>query len=149
MSYQTYNLIGIILLSLCGLFLLISTFLFIYFRIISVIGDLTGSTAKKQIERIRDENIQSGNKRFRPSPINVKRGKLTEHVTEKIVNSKKSQADSTELLYEGVRTLSDGTEVLSDGTQTLSNETVILNEGSAAVEVVKSIMLIHTDEVIT
>lgn len=81
MSYQTYTIVAIILLCFGIFFLLIAAFLFIRFKIIRVIGDLSGSTAKKHIENIRKENISSGDKKFRPSPINVNRGKITEKMT--------------------------------------------------------------------
>jgi hypothetical protein len=83
MDYQTLNFIGIILLCVSGFFFIISVLLFIRFKIIGIIGDLTGITARKQIERIRSENEKAGvNKGYRPSPLNKSRGKLTESVRE-------------------------------------------------------------------
>jgi hypothetical protein len=91
MNYQTLNLLGIILLCVFGLFFIITTLLFIRFKIISIIGDLTGRTARKQIERIRLENEQGGAKKgFKPSPLNKSRGKLTEPMTAGIGEGRKS-----------------------------------------------------------
>jgi hypothetical protein len=91
MNYQTLNLASIILLCLCGLFLIISILLFVRFRIIRVIGDLSGRTAKKQIEKIRSDNETSGNKKkFMPTPLN-KSLKLTGHITNKLSKSKHTE----------------------------------------------------------
>ena len=219
MNYNTLNLIAYILLGAGGLFLILTILLFIRFNIIAIINDLTGRTARKQIELIRNENIKSGDKKYKPSPLNTKRGKLTEHMGEGIVTKTKSKKysktgkvsltseintknDATELLpeeaasetevliepkkqFRETEVLNDspnnvnGTEILNEtviggtsvliedaffGTDVLSsdnkiqnndnkttlstNNTVVLKEDEASFEIVKSIILIHTSEVI-
>ncbi len=60
---------------LFGVLALVFWFLF---KIPSVIGDLSGRNAKKSIEKMRVNNVQTGNKTYRSSNVNKKRGKLTE-----------------------------------------------------------------------
>ncbi len=72
-----FRIISIVCFSVAGVSLLLAVFLFIKFRIISVIGDLTGKTARKSIEKMREENEKSGVKSHRPTPAAVKRGPIT------------------------------------------------------------------------
>ena len=61
-----------------GVSLALSVFFWFFFRIPTVIGDLSGKNAKKSIAKIRANNEKSGNKSFKPSATNQERGKLTE-----------------------------------------------------------------------
>ena len=81
MSYDTYHLIFVIGAILAGLMLVLAVTLFFYDRIPRVIGDLTGSTAKKAIEDIRQQNAKSGNKVHKTSTVNRDRGKITSKMT--------------------------------------------------------------------
>ncbi|MBR6780403.1 MAG: hypothetical protein IKM24_05230 [Clostridia bacterium] len=56
---------------------MIAVVLFFWLGIPSVIGDLSGRTAKKAIQKARQSNESSGSKSFRPSEANAARGKLT------------------------------------------------------------------------
>ena len=56
----------------------LAVFFWFKHKIPSVIGDLSGKTARKSIERMRASNEKSGDKSFKPSYINAERGKLTE-----------------------------------------------------------------------
>lgn len=164
MNYQTLNLIGIILLCLCGLLLIISILLFIRFRIISIIGDLTGRTAKIQVEKMRSRNDKAGvNKTFNPSPFNKSRGKLTEPITLGLGKSKNTgklaQTDSaarmTEKTHFGIEKLEQiKTETLAvtsndtNSTVLLNHETEILNRGTEVLQ--EGTMLLNTGtEVLT
>ncbi|WP_428909693.1 hypothetical protein [Niallia sp. Krafla_26] len=80
MDAQTWQLISIIGYSLAGLLFIVAIIMFIKMNIWSVIGDLTGRTAAKQIQEIREQNARTGNKHYRPSAFNLERGKLTEPV---------------------------------------------------------------------
>lgn len=77
MSYEIYHWFFIIGALLAGMMLVLSVILFFYFRIPRVIGDLSGSTAKKAIESIRQQNEQTGVKVHRSSRGNLERGKVT------------------------------------------------------------------------
>ena len=72
-----FRIISIVCFSVAGASLLLALFLFFKFRIISVIGDLTGKTAKKSIEKMREENAKSGVKSHRPTPAGKSRGPIT------------------------------------------------------------------------
>jgi hypothetical protein len=197
MTYGTYNLITIIFLSFCGLMLITSVLLFLKFKIISVIGDLSGRTAKKQIARFREGNVQTGDKKFKPSPLNLERGKLTEAMTGKTgkdnnlrrlgktgstynpVSQKENKApiaseistknipkdalpnnkyavgqtDVLEARLNGTEVLDIGTEILDSGAEVRGTEVLGISCEQSNAEnmkfvVIKSILLIHTDEVI-
>ena len=77
MDAQMWYIIGIIGFSLAAILLLAATFIFFRLHILAVIGDLSGRTAAKQIEKFRQANAASGAKSFRPDPLNLDRGKLT------------------------------------------------------------------------
>lgn len=76
-----YMIICYVAAALCILSLLITLFLFFKLNIVGVIGDLTGSTARKGIETIRSENARTGNKAHKVSQVNKERGKLTDRIT--------------------------------------------------------------------
>lgn len=59
----------------------ITIILFIKFNIISIIGDLSGSAAKKGIESIRNNNFRTGNKAYKSSTINTERGRITDRIS--------------------------------------------------------------------
>lgn len=81
MSATAWFVIAIVGFSLCGIALIAAVFMFIKMNIPSIIGDLTGKTVAREIKAMRDENASSGDKRFKPSKVNMERGKLTEKVT--------------------------------------------------------------------
>lgn len=75
-----FRIISIVCFSAAGVALLLAVFFLIKFRIISVIGDLTGKTARKSIEKMREENEKSGVKSHRPTPAAVQRGPITKPI---------------------------------------------------------------------
>ena len=78
MSAATYSTISLIGYIAAGVFLAAAVVLFFVFKIPTVIGDLSGRTARKSIAKQRAANESSGSKSFRPSEGNVARGKITE-----------------------------------------------------------------------
>lgn len=80
MSAKVWLIIAIIGFSLAGIALVTAIFMFIKMNIPAIIGDLTGRTVAREIKSMRESNISSGDKRFRPSAVNMERGKLTEQV---------------------------------------------------------------------
>lgn len=80
MEVYFLEVISIIGFCLAGVSFVISAYLFFSSNINAVIGDLSGKTAQKQIEAIRKQNAESGDKRYRPSMLNTNRGKTTEKV---------------------------------------------------------------------
>lgn len=81
MTYDIYRLIFEIAAIAAGIMLVTAVLLFILLRIPAVIGDLTGSTARKAIEDIRSQNEETGRKTYGPSPVNRARGKITSKMT--------------------------------------------------------------------
>lgn len=82
MSYEMYRYVFLGSAVACGVLLAVSVVLFFTLRIPKVISDLSGRTAKRAIETIRMQNEQSGNKTYHSSSVNLKRGKLTDRMTE-------------------------------------------------------------------
>lgn len=122
--------------------------LFFLFRIPGVIGELTGRTARRNIEKIRAANEKSGAKAYRPDTKNVERGKLTDPMsktgaktgsltgtasvqTGKITEEINSNAepDSTGLLAE--KTEAESGLVPSGEKLRLSSETAELDAGAS------------------
>lgn len=81
MSYDQYRYIFIIALILCGIMFAVSLILFFYLNIAKVIGDLSGSNAKKAIDDIRSQNEKTGYKTYKSSAVNQERGKLTDKIS--------------------------------------------------------------------
>lgn len=77
---DTLSTLAIIAFVLAGLCLVAAVFLWFYFKIPRVIGDLNGKTARKSIAKMREDNENSGQKSYRPSPTNLERGRLTDTV---------------------------------------------------------------------
>lgn len=64
-----------------GVLLLITIALFFLLDVPKLFGDVSGRTAKKAIEAIRQQNESTGNKAYKPSAVNAARGKLTDKIT--------------------------------------------------------------------
>ncbi len=158
MSYEVLRYIFIGAAALSGLMLIVSVMLFIFLKIPSVIGDLTGATAKKAIEKIRNQNESSGDKIYKSSAVNRERGRLTDKIfasgniikyetnplggamaTAKIATQELLEdSPSNETTVLGAEK-DDGTTVLSEDTSVLDNETTVLSsQGEQAEMLTKS-----------
>lgn len=157
MSYDMYRYIFIISTCISIVLLVLSVFLFIKLDIPKIIKDLLGINAKRAIENIRTENEKSGKKVYKPSQINIERGKLTDKITESgRISSKESglklstptaKLDSEQLYY------SEETEVLQTHDMSFdANETTVLEENyeqeEQQFEIEFDITFIHTDEIV-
>ena len=78
---ETYTIIFYIGVALCAVFLAITLILFFKYNIIGIIGDRSGSNARKGIENIRNQNRATGNKAHKPSHVNLERGKVTDKIS--------------------------------------------------------------------
>lgn len=165
MSYEIYRYIFIGAAILCGAMIVTSILLFILLKIPKVIGDLTGRTARKAIENIRNQNESSGDKTYRSSLVNQERGKLTD----KISPSGRLIRNPTDLLGGAMATekigtqqlVSDETAVLDSGNETTvltgelensGNETTLLSQTvipNNVFEIEYEITYIHTNEIIS
>lgn len=120
---------------LAGVFLLVSVALFFLLDVPKLYGDISGRTAKKAIAAIREQNENSGNKAYKSSAVNLKRGKLTDKITHsgRVIKStdglpihvgteelpERAQSAETTVLYEP-----------ANETTVLNNETTVLNQES-------------------
>ncbi len=77
MTYEIYRYIFIGGAVLCGLLLILTIILFFALKIPGVLGDLSGSTAKKAIRKIREENGAVGERK----PADHSRGAITDRMT--------------------------------------------------------------------
>lgn len=150
---------------------ILSIFFWFSFKIPEVYGDLSGNTARKSIERMREANEKSGKKTYKGSKYNEERGKLTatmpnmgktEQVIETTLLSENKaigiDSEETGLLYE----TSEETALLVD-----TEETGLLNDDATGsleqtaklpvqntqrkkvvLKVIDEEILIHTREVI-
>ena len=73
MDAIAWLVISIVGYSLAGILLIKTIFMYFKMNIPAIIGDLTGKTAEKQIQQIREQNAKTGNKRYKPNVFNVKR----------------------------------------------------------------------------
>lgn len=143
-----------------GVFAAATAALWFLFKIPSVIGDLSGRSAKKSIEKMRVHNEKTGKKSYRSSAENEKRGKLTEKMDRKNDskpgksyetgvlsenNPQKRQIEETELLTEG-----EATSPLDEGAETepLYEQETGMKRNPAAVniELLEEVVFLHTDE---
>lgn len=74
---EILSLISTISFVIAAVSFVLALFFWFYFKIPSVIGDLSGRTAKKSIARMRASNENAGGRGYKPSSTNVNRGKLT------------------------------------------------------------------------
>lgn len=79
MSAQLLGTFSIIFLVLGILFLFISGYIFVKYKIKDVINDLNGKTAQREIEKIREEN-KGMSKSFKTDKFNSLRGKRTKKI---------------------------------------------------------------------
>lgn len=73
LSMVSYIAAGVLFLGAVALFFLLN--------VPKLIGDISGSTAKKAIEAIRQQNESTGNKAYKPSFVNVSRGRVTDKIS--------------------------------------------------------------------
>ena len=123
MTYEIYHWIFIGGAILAGLMLVLTVLLFFLDQIPRVIGDLTGSTARKAIENIRQQNTKTGDKVYKSSSVNRERGK----VTAKISSTGKLTGQNTGGTG-AMRTDKLNTQKLAEQAALSSSETVLLED---------------------
>lgn len=153
------NNISITSFVLATLFIVLTIVLWFVFKIPGVIGDLSGRNVRKSIAKMRQHNVETGNKAYRTSQNNIARGKLTETM-EGLVNSgnveetgllkentaKKHEVEATGLLID------DTTELLQHSAETdsLENQSFEIDRppSSIVIHMIEEVMMIHTNETI-
>ena len=73
-TLQTLSIISFAVAAVC---FVLAIFLWFFFKIRTVIGDLSGRTARKSIAQMRAANEKSGVKSYQESKTNAERGKVT------------------------------------------------------------------------
>ncbi len=175
---EILSLVSLISYIIAGICLVLAVFFWFAFKIPSVIGDLSGRTARKSIARMRASNEKAGGQGYKPSAANASRGKLTDTMqhSKKLATdtpkskakSKSKGADSSGMPETGLLSSNkaepvsaDQTDVLAgrettgllideDATAPLHNEPVkrIKRVGGKKLTMIDEVISIHTDEVI-
>lgn len=117
MTVELLNLFSLVAYISAGALFLVAIALFFLLNVPKLIGDISGATAKKAIEAIRQQNENSGGKAYKHNPFNANRGKLTD----KISPSGKLERRTRELLQ-----AAQATTLLNN-----CNETTVLNQSEA------------------
>lgn len=138
-SAQIWLIIGICGFALAAIFLVISLVLFIKSHIPTIIGNLTGKTAARQIEQIRNSNEKSSPKRYKPDTFN-KVNKTAQQPERPLFMANQAVAHKSKQLDMSAKdtdVLGKETEVLKDenATDVLTSATSVLNENANATEV--------------
>lgn len=171
---ETLSTLSTISFAVAGVSLALAIFFWFFFKIPTVIGDLSGRTARKSIAKMRAANEKTGAKSYKESKTNAARGKLTGTMPDSEKLSKKKildddQRPETGLLAEnradGVNT--EETGILDEATGILDSEAtgLLVDEnateplvtptqtyskrtGGMKLTMLEEVMLIHTNEVI-
>lgn len=164
---KTLSTLSIISFIIAGVCLVLSVFLWIFFKIPTVIGDLSGRNARKSIAKMRAANEKSGSKSYKASKTNAERGKLTDTM-QHFKKLKQEQGPSDDRPETGLLNDNRADEDLSEATGVLEPETTgllvdenatapldnsvakqpIKREGGVKLKMLDEVLLIHTDEVI-
>lgn len=164
---ETLSILSIVSFAVAGVCFVLSVFFWFFFRIPTVIGDLTGRTARKSIAKMRAANEKTGAKSYKESKTNAERGKLTGTMPDSGKLSKKKKAEDNQkpeagLLAENKAEIydskatgileSDTTGLLVDENATAPLDTsvhhTVKRAGGRKIVMIDEVMLIHTDEVI-
>lgn len=171
---QTLQTLSVISFVIAGACFVLAVFFWLFFKIPTVIGDLSGRTAKKSIAKMRAANEKTGAKSYKESRINAERGKLTGTIPDlgKPNKSQRTPHDGkpeTGLLAENKAegVASEATAALDETTGILSSETtgLLIDDNATAplappackspahpsgkqLEMIEEVMLVHTKEVI-
>lgn len=160
---QTLSLIAYIA---AAALLTVAVVLWFALKIPSVIGDLSGRTARRSIAKMRAANEKTGAKPYRQSKVNAARGKLTEtmHGAGKSVPKKAPPAARTAPEQTAPPKPEVTTALLTNNGETAfladSGETALLANGgetallyrqearpsSKKIVLLEEVLMVHTDE---
>ena len=143
-----------------GCCLLLTILIWFRFRILSVINDLSGKTAKRAIAQIRENNLRTGNKAYHPGVVNLNRGPLTAPMpdmtatpTEKLPDAQVGQpVPETTLYQEAGKThillASDAEKETTVLNQDVNNVADTSERPKVELTILEQVVMIHTNEVI-
>ena len=128
-----------------GCCLLLTILIWFRFRILSVINDLSGKTAKRAIAQIRENNLRTGNKAYHPGVVNLNRGPLTAPMpdmtatpTEKLPDAQVGQ----------ILLASDAEKETTVLNQDVNNVADTSERPKVELTILEQVVMIHTNEVI-
>lgn len=145
MSAELYQMISLVAFISGGILTLVAIILFIKFDIPSLIGELSGRTAEKKVQEIREQNRQAASMRQRGSE---RRRRIalyevkTETPTDALPTGRKKKEvvsvpvvneEATAVLEEATTVLDEATEVLNEATEVLNEQTEVLYEAQKEV----------------
>ncbi len=161
---STLSIISFVIGAVC---FVASIFLWVFLKIPTVIGDLTGRTARKSIAKMRAANEKSGKKGYQRSKTNLERGKVTQSIPQPQVPSQGTPTTADDGPKTGILIDNRAPGADPEETVTLMPETtgLLVEEeataplvtpvesrekpmGGGKLTMLEDIMLIHTDEVI-
>lgn len=158
---ETLSAISIISFIAAGVFAVIAIAIWFIFKIPSIMGDLSGRTARKSIERMRQNNEKTGVKSYKTSEKNLERGKLTGTIenisknTQEMVETgllNENMAKVYDFRATGLLIDEDETGLLVDEAKTvaLADEPVKTQRKASTVTIklLEEVMYIHTEEVV-
>ena len=175
MSAETLQTLSVISYAVAGVCLVLAVFFWFFSNIPTVIGDLSGRTARKSIAKMRAANEKSGVKAYKESKTNAARGKVTGSMSVKtgkpqtVPISASGGQPETGLLAENKseELNTQVTQLLDEATTILGNEAtgLLVDEnatmplaptatkqpvrvGGKKIDILEEIMFIHTTEVI-
>ena len=176
MSATVWTIIAIIGFSLAGVCLIISIFVFFKLNIPAVIGDLSGKTVAREVKALRESEATGYKKNFSYSDMSSEKDRVYDgklmgkaHASRRLdftsgpLNNTKDEnatevlsSNATEVLVSNATEVlvSNVTEVLSqnviNGTTVLSNteELEVVEEVPVVFKVVRTLIYIHSEEII-
>lgn len=133
MSIELLQNLSIACFALASILLIISVILFFALDVRKLIGDITGSNARKAIETIRQQNEESGDKAYKPSHVNRARGRVTDKITlsgrlEKPVGNMTGAVGTEELTMRETEYISNETTVLTGMSEVGEGTTLLISE---------------------
>lgn len=132
---QTFSLISYIC---AGVALFVAAILFFVLDIKKVCGDITGSTARKAIDDIRRQNESTGNKAYKPSSVNIARGKTTDKITSSGRLIHKQNTPFRALPTEKIRTSELANSAKETTLLSTADETTVLNNTNSGTTLLAS-----------
>lgn len=164
---ETLQNLSIISFAVAGVCLVLTIFFLFFFNIPTVIGDLSGRTAKKSIAKMRVANEKTGIKSYKGSKINAERGKLTGTMPDFDNPGKKKEKSENERPETGILSENqinkfeseatgildvEATGLLVDEDETAplnpSAQNIVKHRDGKKLTMLNEIVFIHTDEII-
>lgn len=137
-----------------GIFFVAAVVIFFVLGIPAVIGDLSGRTARRAIEDIRNRNESTGEKAYKSSAANINRGKLTQKISTMKLDAAGGETTVLEAEANNETTVLKS-EVNSETTvlePRADNETTVLSGGEVTdagkVTVIAELMFAQSTEIV-